>query len=143
MKRIINKQTGVFLRDDFTFDESTEIGLDITPAQGLYSPKWDGEKWIEGATAEEIEAISIETVPEKITKLQLKIQLVKMGFDLQIIEDAIKQLPEPQRIIAMLAWTEATNFYRSNEMISIVGQMFNLTSEQIDELFIEADKIRL
>lgn len=79
----------------------------------------------------------------KITKLQLKIQLVKMGFDLQIIEDAIRQLPEPQRTFAMLAWTEATNFYRSNEMIAIVGQMFNLTNEQIDNLFIEADKIRL
>ena len=82
-------------------------------------------------------------VPEKITKLQLKIQLVKMGFDLQIIENAINALPEPQRIIAMLAWTEATNFYRSNEMIAIVGQMFNLTEKQIDELFIEAEKIRL
>ena len=82
-------------------------------------------------------------VPEKITKLQLKIQLVKMGFDLQIIENAIKTLPEPQRTLATLSWTEATNFYRDNDMIASVGQMLNLTSQQIDNLFIEADKIRL
>ena len=82
-------------------------------------------------------------VPEKITKLQLKIQLVKMGFDLQIIENAIKTLPEPQKTLAFLSWTEATNFYRDNEMIANVGQMLNLTNEQIDELFINADKIRL
>ena len=44
MLRIINKQTGVFLRDDFTFDENTEIGLKVQPAQGFYQPKWDGEK---------------------------------------------------------------------------------------------------
>lgn len=84
-----------------------------------------------------------EIVPEKITKLQLKIQLVKSGFDLQIIENAINALPEPQKTLAFLSWTEATNFYRDNEMIASVGQMLNLTSEQIDEIFIEAEKILL
>ena len=57
MKRIINKQTGMFLRDDFTFDKETEIGLEVTPAQGFYNPKWDGEKWVESLTAEEIQAL--------------------------------------------------------------------------------------
>ena len=76
MLRIINKQTGVFLRDDFTFDENTEIGLNVEPAQGFYLPKWDGEKWIEGLTAEEISSITnqpIEPQPsleEKVTELQ-------------------------------------------------------------------------
>lgn len=57
MLRIINKQTGVFLRDDFTFDENTEIGLKVAPAQGFYLPKWDGAKWVESLTAEEIQAL--------------------------------------------------------------------------------------
>lgn len=51
--RIIDKETHLFLRDDFTFDEETEIGLDVTPAQGLYVPKWDVEKWIEAGEAPE------------------------------------------------------------------------------------------
>ena len=111
-----------------------------------------GERKEREMTAEEIaqmEAMNAEMeafqnqVPEKITKLQLKIQLVRMGFDLQIIENAIDALPEPQKTFASLSWTEATNFYRDNDMIASVGQMLNLTSEQIDELFIEADKIRL
>lgn len=38
--RIIDKETKVFLRDDFTFDEETEIGLDVEPSQGLIQPKW-------------------------------------------------------------------------------------------------------
>ena len=76
MLRIINKQTGVFLRDDFTFDENTEIGLEVTPAQGFYLPKWDGEKWIEGLTEAKILAIknqSIETTPtleQQVVELQ-------------------------------------------------------------------------
>ena len=51
--RIIDKQTQLFLQDDFTFDEETEIGLNVEPAQGLYVPKWDGEKWIETGQAPE------------------------------------------------------------------------------------------
>lgn len=111
-----------------------------------------GETTERDLTPEEIaqmEAIQVEMeasqnqVPEKITKLQLKIQLVRMGFDLQIIENAIDTLPEPQKNIAKLSWTEATNFYRDNDMIESVGQILNLTSEQIDELFINAEKIRL
>ena len=45
--RVIDKQTQLFMRDDFTFDEKTEIGLDTEPSQGLWAPKWDGTQWIE------------------------------------------------------------------------------------------------
>lgn len=55
--RIIDKQTNFFIRDDFTFDEATEIGLDVEPSQGLYQPKWDGTQWIENLTADEISAL--------------------------------------------------------------------------------------
>ena len=62
--RIIDKQTHLFLRDDFTFDEKTEIGLDTEPSQGLYAPKWDGEKWIETGQAP-------EPTPQEPTELEL------------------------------------------------------------------------
>ena len=66
----------MFLRDDFTFDIETEIGLEVTPAQGFYHPKWDGEKWIEGLTEAEITAIknqSISTEPtleQRVTDIE-------------------------------------------------------------------------
>lgn len=63
MKRIIDKETSIFLRDDTTWDEETEIALDVEPAQGLYIPKWDGE-WIEGASQEYIDSLKpMETEP--------------------------------------------------------------------------------
>ena len=62
--RIIDKETQLFIRDDFNFDEETEIGLDVTPAQGLYVPKWDGEKWIETGQAP-------EPTPQEPTELEL------------------------------------------------------------------------
>lgn len=38
--RVIDKETKLFKRDDFTFDQETEIGLNVEPSQGLQRPKW-------------------------------------------------------------------------------------------------------
>ena len=39
--RIIDKDTQLFKRDDFTFDEATELGLDVEASQGLLTtPLW-------------------------------------------------------------------------------------------------------
>ena len=83
--RIIDKQTYLFIRDDFDFDEETEIGLDVTPAQGLYIPKWDGEKWVEGATQEEIDELTKPqpqepTIEERLAQTEELLQTVTMAF---------------------------------------------------------------
>ena len=81
IKRIIDKQTKLFIRDDFDFDEETEIGLEVEPAQGLFRPRWDGEitedeegnvligdgEWVEDMTAEEIEALKAQAEPQEPT----------------------------------------------------------------------------
>ena len=58
MKRIIDKK-GYFIRDDFTFYEATEIGLDVEPSQGLYQPKWNFElnQWVESSNQEYIDSL--------------------------------------------------------------------------------------
>lgn len=60
MKRIIDKNTKIFLRDDFDFNEEIEIGLEVEPAQGFYLPKWNGEAWEEGATQEYIDSLKAQ-----------------------------------------------------------------------------------
>ncbi len=67
IKRIINKTTNLFLRDDFYFDEETEIGLEVEPAQGLYIPNWNGETWEEGATQEYIDNLKAQATPTEPT----------------------------------------------------------------------------
>ena len=77
--RVIDKQTHLLLRDDFTFDEETEIGLDVEPAQGLYAPKWDGEKWIE--TGQAPESLPHEpTIEERLAQTEELLQTVTMAF---------------------------------------------------------------
>ena len=70
MKRIIGKQTNFFIRDDFTFDEETEIGLDVEPSQGLHQPKWDGTQWVEGATQEYIDSLKVPQEPTESERLE-------------------------------------------------------------------------
>ena len=71
MKRIIDKQTNLFLRDDFSHNEETELALDVTPAQGLFRPRWDGTGWVEDMTAEEIQAIKASVTHEPTAEERL------------------------------------------------------------------------
>ena len=76
MKRIIDKQTNLFIRDDFEYDKKTEIALDVDPSQGLYLPKWNGTEWVEGLTQEEIQAIKDSALPTEPT-LEERLQVLE------------------------------------------------------------------
>ena len=97
--RVIDKGTNLFLRDDFSFDEKTEIGLDVEPAQGIHQPKWSGEitedeegnitigegEWVEGSTQEEIDELikpqpHEPTVEERLEQTEELLQTVTMAF---------------------------------------------------------------
>ena len=85
MIRIIDKETQLFIRDDFTYDAETEIGLDVEPAQALYKPKWGGDKWVEGATQEEIDELTKPqpnepTVEERLEQTEELLRTVTMAF---------------------------------------------------------------
>ena len=78
--RVIDKQTQLFMRDDFTFDEKTEIGLDTEPSQGLCAPKWDGTQWIEvGQAPDPVEPESqAPSEAERIEMLENTLLLLMM-----------------------------------------------------------------
>ncbi|MGH2078780.1 hypothetical protein [Aerococcus urinaeequi] len=85
MLRIIDKKTNLFIRDDFTFDEEIEFGLEVEPAQGLFKPKWNGEKWVEGLTQEEIDELTKPqphepTVEERLAQTEELLRTVTMAF---------------------------------------------------------------
>lgn len=77
MKRIIDKQTNLFIRDDFDFNEETEIALDVEPSQGLNLPKWNGTEWVEGLTQEEIQSIKDSSLPTEPT-LEERLQALEV-----------------------------------------------------------------
>ena len=99
MLRIVNRQSQLFIRDDFDFNSVTELGLNVEPSQGLYKPKWSGEitedeegniivgdgEWVEGATQEEIDELTKPqpqepTVEERLEQTEKLLQTVTMAF---------------------------------------------------------------
>lgn len=76
-------------------------------------------------------------VPEILTRRQFKIALAVLGKNENDILNGINQLPEPTRTIALISYTEAGTFERSNPELIFVGKTFlQMTDEQIDNIFI-------
>ncbi len=91
---------------------------------------------IEGATEEEIAQANKPIVPEIITRRQFKIALAVLGKNEEDILNGINQLPEPTKTIALISYTEAGTFERSNPELIFVGKTFlQMTDEQIDNIF--------
>ena len=78
MKRIIDKETKLFIRDDFDYNSETEIGLDVKPAQGFYLPRWNGAEWVEGGQAPEPTPQG-PTVEERLQMAEDTIMFMLMG----------------------------------------------------------------
>ena len=106
MLRIIDKNTHLFIRDDFTYDENVEYGLNTEPAQGLYKPKWSGElledeegnitinegEWVEGATQEEIDELT-KPQPHEPTEIDLLQAQVQASSDyVDLLEEVVVEL---------------------------------------------------
>ena len=75
--RKIDTTTGNFLEDVIFESHPTLVDgeldpqyIEEAPEQGLYKPKWDGDKWVEGATQEEIDELT-KPQPQEPTELEL------------------------------------------------------------------------
>jgi hypothetical protein len=87
--RVINKQ-GYFIRDDFTFDELTEIGLDVEASQGLYKPQWNFELecWFESASQEYIDSLKQPIVED----LGIEQRLANVEIDVVDVKEVLDVL---------------------------------------------------
>jgi len=65
---------------------SATLVVDVSCPDGFYLPRWDGENWIEGKTAEEISEIKASTVPQPTDteKLQSQIDYLSMMTGVEI-----------------------------------------------------------
>jgi hypothetical protein len=101
-------------------------------------------------SAEEIALLIDETitdyvpvidVPLKITRRQAIQQLLISGY-LSQVEPIIAAIPdELQRQLAEIYWKESTHFERNNNWLMAIGNSLGLTSSELDQLFIDANKL--
>lgn len=78
-----------------------------------------------------------EDIPQAISRFQARAALLDAGL-LADVEIALADA-DP---LTQLAWAEAIEWRRDSPTIAAIGDALGLTEEDIDDLFIEADKIK-
>lgn len=109
--------------------------------KNFIKPIWNGTDWIEGATPEEIAEANRAKVPESISQMKLRKQLILSGISIASIDALIQQLPQPNRDLIYTMWEYAVVFDRSNPELNAMAEMLGITQEQLDEIFINGNKL--
>ena len=105
----------------------------------LYKPFWNGSEWIEGATEDEILEANKSIIPEIVSRRQFKIALSVLGYNEENILNGINQLPDPNKTIARISYTESGTFERNAPDLIFVAKTFlAMTDEEIDNVFLTA-----
>lgn len=72
------------------------------------------------------------------TQRQLRLELLQRGITSSQIESVINQMDEPARTAALIEFNHASYFDRENPLIAQIGLLFNLTRDDLDDIFIKA-----
>ena len=115
--------------DDFT--QKVEQDKLATLENGVYTIKYR----VLPKTEVEIVEYRKSQVPQSITPLQSKLQLLKLG-----LLDEVEALVTGDRS-AQLYWEYASVIERDNAVLLLMANSIGLTSEQVDEMFIAASKL--
>lgn len=82
------------------------------------------------------------TVPYEVQLWRIRTVLKLMQLETQI-ESAIDAMPEPSKTAATYIWKFGTTVERSSQTVLLLQSVLQLTDEQVDDLFIQANAILL
>ena len=86
--------------------------------------------------------VPVPQVPEEIALWRIRAVLAIEQKEAHI-DNAISQLPEPQRTAANYVWKYGTTIERNSQTVLFIQQVLSLTNNQVDEFFMAADAIQL
>ena len=98
-------------------------------------------------TIEIIEEVPVVIVPDKVTAIQFLVQLEIEGIPETAIIATINGmfannlLTEQQKIMALISLKRATFFEHNHPFVSLIGMAFGKNEQQLDDIFINANKI--
>jgi|GWRWMinimDraft_6_1066014.scaffolds.fasta_scaffold148201_1 hypothetical protein len=146
MITIVNKNTGEVLGGtivDVTLNEN-EISINELLTESYVKPYFNFETrtFYEGATQEEINEANRALVPQEVQLWRIRTVLKLMQLETQI-ESAIETMPEPSKTAATYIWKYGTTVERTSQTVLLLQSIIQLTDEQVDDLFIQADAILL
>ena len=129
-------------RADFAQKYLTEGCLEVPVLYNeiFINPIWNGSEWIEGATPEEIAEANKPIVPIQVKNMKFRLALIKSGIMPSSIDSVITQMPEgamKENIFTL--WNFADYLERNDASLNYMAGQFNITHEQLDEIFINGN----
>ncbi|QHB38758.1 hypothetical protein tooticki91_gp062 [Flavobacterium phage vB_FspS_tooticki9-1] len=120
-------------------EQHNECPLNATPLLNtqFIKPRLVGGVLLEGATPEEIASLIV--VPDSISQMKLRKQLILNGISISSIDALIQSLPQPNRDLIYTMWEYAVVFDRTNPELNAMAQMLEITQGQLDEIFINGN----
>ena len=82
----------------------------------------------------------LNPVPREVTMRQARLALLENGL-LANVQPAINSLPEPDKTKAQIEWEYSNALQRSNPFVAVLGTALGLSSQDLDDLFIQASSL--
>lgn len=146
MKTIIDKKTGkvLFAAEDNYQVLANEMAVNEILTENYITPYFNkvSRTFFEGATAQEIAELKKESVPQEVQLWRIRTILKSMRLE-DSIETVLNNLEEPTKTAALCIWNYGTSVERNSQTVALLQTALELTNEQIDEMFIEANNIKL
>jgi hypothetical protein len=121
--------------------EPTHNQWTLTPyLGGFVKEKWTGTDWIENATPEEIEQAFKDATPNEVQLWRLRTILKLMNLETSI-ESALNQLEEPTQTAAKNVWNYGTTVARYSQTVIFIQSVLQMTDDQLDQIFQQAEAI--
>ena len=82
----------------------------------------------------------VSYIPQEVTMRQARLALLENGL-LANVQPAINSLPEPDKTKAQIEWEYSNALQRSNPFVAVLGSALGLSSQDLDDLFIQASAL--
>jgi hypothetical protein len=122
----------------------TEVLIDELLTENLITPYFNFEtrEFYEGATQEEIDEYNKVECPAEVALWKVRVVLKLMQLE-DVVANALENLEEPTKTAALYIWNYGTAIDRDSQTIAFLQSVLQLTNEQVDEIFIQANALKL
>ena len=99
-------------------------------------------EFYDGATQEEIDQAFKDATPNEVQLWRVRTILKLMNLD-ATIESALNQLEEPTQTAAKNVWNYGTTIERYSQTVLFIQGVTQMTDDQVDEIFQQAEAIQI
>lgn len=91
-------------------------------------------------TNEELEELRRTSIPQTASKMRFFLALLNIGITRAMVYDVINQMTDENlKEIVLIKFDLSQEFDRQDEHLNMLAGIFNITQEQLDNLFIESN----